>query len=447
MFTNKIKILVAILFCVQTVQAQIVNGVLKQHAGEEITLTGFNNFKTIELSKTVVDSLGCFSLKYPNTYRGMAFLKTANATQVLLLTQPTVTLKGTHLTEKDSLFYGENTVNSNYLNYDKAKAIRDAAWLALKYVQPLYTNEKELSSQKKVAKNIANEIKRLEQADINFRNSLSKTAYLYWFLPMRQLITDMPISYKRYTERLPQNISQFRSINFNNPNFKTSGLLKELIEGHFMLLESMQQPVDSMYTQMNTSTQYLIDNLLNNEPLLNEVSKELFNYFEKRNLLEASDYLSVSLLSNNECALNDDLAAKLKAYNNLKVGAIAPDITLDSNTKLSNLKTTKLLVFGASWCPHCKTSLTELKKYSELWKTKNVEIIYISIDTDKNAFDEAYKNMPWQSYCDYNGWDTQAAIDYAITGTPSYFLIGENQKILVRPNSVEHANAWITHKL
>ena len=43
--------------------------------------------------------------------------------------------------------------------------------------------------------------------------------------------------------------------------------------------------------------------------------------------------------------------------------------------------------------------------------------------------------------------DTPAAKDYYITGTPTYFLLDENNKILARPNSVEHANVLIDFRL
>ena len=122
-------------------------------------------------------------------------------------------------------------------------------------------------------------------------------------------------------------------------------------------------------------------------------------------------------------------------------------ITLNNKQKLSEIKTNKLVVFGASWCPNCKTDALELLKFYDSWKEKNVEIIYISIDTDKTAFETAYKNAPWQTYCDYKGWETKAAKEYYISGTPTYFLLDVDNKILVRPNSVAHANTWIEYKL
>jgi hypothetical protein len=135
---------------------------------------------------------------------------------------------------------------------------------------------------------------------------LPKEAYLYWFLPKQLLVHRMPATARRYTERLPKDITQFRSINFSNPNFKTSGLFRELIEGHYMLLENMGQSLDSIAIEMNKSTEYLITNLKDNEVLLNTVSEKLFNYFEKHSLFAASEYLAVRMLANNQCVLNDD---------------------------------------------------------------------------------------------------------------------------------------------
>jgi peroxiredoxin len=427
--------------------AQTLTGNLKNHAGQQINLTGLNYYQAIELAKDTIDAAGNFTLNYPKNYMGMGILKTQdNNSLVLMLTEPNIQLKGTHVTEADSLVYSNSNNNTLFLNYAKARGIREAAWVALKYLQPLYQNQKELQNQTQLANQITTEITRLEQKDTDFLKQLDANSYLHWFIPMRTLVNEMPKTYNRYTERIPQNIQQFRSIDFKHPNFKTSGLFKELIEGHYMLLENMGQSIDSINVQMNLSTKHLINNLQENDSLLNKVSNNLFNYFEKRSLFTASEYLSVSLLTNNQCALTEDLAAKLESYRKMKVGNIAPDILLNNN-KLSDVKTNKLVVFGASWCPNCKTEALELLKHYDAWKTKNVEIIYISIDTDKTAYETAYKNAPWQTYCDFKGWQTQAAKDYYITGTPSYFLLDADNKILVRPNSVAHANAWITQKL
>ena len=443
---QKMKYIILVLLLTTSVntQSQTLKGTLKQHAGQQISLTGFNYYKTLDLATTVVDSLGNFSLNYPKNYKGMGVLKTQdNSSLVIALTTQNISLKGNHLKEPDSLVFANSTNNTNFNHYAKAQGLYGNALSALKYLDDLYQKEPLFSNQTRIKIAIEKEQYRIKKEDADFIASLDKTSYVRWFIPYRKLIQEMPSIVKTKPQRIPEAIQQFRAMDFNHPNFKTSGLFKELIEGHYMLLENMGQPLDSVYSQMNLSTQHLIDNLQQNDSLLNTVGSNLFNYLEKRSLFKASEFLSVSLLNNKQCALEANLAAKLESYRKMKVGNIAPEIELDANKKLSDFKTNKLVVFGASWCPTCEKANAGLKKYENAWKTNNVEIIYISIDTDKTAFNEAYKNTPWQTYCDYKGWDTQAAKDYYITGTPSYFLLDDNNKILVRPNSVEHANAWI----
>ena len=94
----KYIILTVLLSTSLVLHCQTLNGTLEQHAGQQISLTGFHYYQSLELSKTIVDSLGHFSLHYPKEYTGMAVLKTQdNSSLVVALTTPHIRLKGTHL--------------------------------------------------------------------------------------------------------------------------------------------------------------------------------------------------------------------------------------------------------------------------------------------------------------------------------------------------------------
>lgn len=129
---------------------------------------------------------------------------------------------------------------------------------------------------------------------------------------------------------MPANIAQFRSIDFTNPNFKTSGVFKQLIEGHYFLLENMGQSLDSIAVQMNASIAYIINNIKHNGRLLNSVSTALLSLFKKRSLFKAATYLSETLLNLKECTcvLDQSLQNKLQKYEVLKEANTAPDIQL-----------------------------------------------------------------------------------------------------------------------
>lgn len=69
-------------------------------------------------------------------------------------------------------------------------------------------------------------------------------------------------------------------------------------------------------------------------------------------------------------------------------------------------------------------------------------MVYVSLDTDKTEFESQYKTKPWETFCDFKGWDTQAAKDYYVNATPTCILLDKNLKILLHPKSVAHASAW-----
>ena len=425
-----------------------ITGNLKHHAGQELTLKGFNDFKPELLSGTTIDSLGNFMLIYPNGYSGMGILETEDkSSMVFVLTEPNLKITGTHLKEKDSLTFINTKENSTLIQYFKDYGQRQRASSAWGFLKEEYQKDRVFINQKETLKIINTELNRLEKEDTNYLNALDKDTYVSWFLPLRKLVNDMPIIFRHKVEQIPEAIKKFREIDFNNPKFKTSGLLRGLIEGHYIMLENMGQTSDSRYAQMNISTDYLIGNLSENKTLLSEVGAHLFDYLEKRSLHKASGYLAVKLLSDDTCGLEDKLTNKLESYRKLKVGKTAPNITFTDNTKLSERNTNILLVFGASWCPKCEEEAIKLNEYYNAWKEKDVEVIYMSIDTDKADFESAYKNMPWKTDCSFMGWESQAVKDYHVFATPTYFLLDKDLKIVLRPNSIEQTHSWLNLKI
>jgi thiol-disulfide isomerase/thioredoxin len=306
---------------------------------------------------------------------------------------------------------------------------------------------------------IVDELKRLKQQDSDELKSISTDLYVSYFLPLRKLIDDAPLSVQLYPKRIPKLISEFRKIDFNGKRLYNSGLISTLIENHYLLLENSGKPLDSIYHQMNISTDYLISSLEGNDSLLNEVTNYLFDFLEKRSLFSASEYLALKMLTQNSCTLNDDLTKQLETYRIMKVGNIAPDIIftgkkifhqieIPSSLKLSTMNNKySLIVFGASWCTKCKEEIPKLTKNYVKWKQKGVEVVFISLDKNPEEFIEFTKEFPWLSVCDFKSWDTQAAQDYHVFSTPTMFLLDRDFKILLRPKSVEQADVWVNHKL
>jgi hypothetical protein len=143
-------------------KAQALKGTLTQHKGQTISLTGFNYYKALDLDKTVADSLGNFSLNYPENYKGMGILKTQdNSSLVIVLKKSKTQITGTHLKEAASLQFINSAENNQFIKYAKAYTQGKQAHSAWRYLKPKYENQQTLKTQKKVLQTIHKELERL----------------------------------------------------------------------------------------------------------------------------------------------------------------------------------------------------------------------------------------------------------------------------------------------
>jgi thiol-disulfide isomerase/thioredoxin len=130
-------------------------------------------------------------------------------------------------------------------------------------------------------------------------------------------------------------------------------------------------------------------------------------------------------------------------------GKTAPKIVFYNATKpyASSIDITSkyvLVVFGASWCIKCQEEIPKLKPFYENWKTKyELEIVYISLDTELNSFKKFSADFPWLSSCELKGWESASAIDYCVFSSPTMYLLDSHNTILMKPNSEKQIQAWL----
>ncbi len=151
----------------------------------------------------------------------------------------------------------------------------------------------------------------------------------------------------------------------------------------------------------------------------------------------------------------NDLQTRLEKYAELSVGKPGPEFSVpDLNgtiTKLLDVKSEYTLVlFWASWCPHCAESLPQINQIYQSVSRDKLEIIAISLDKEKPEWETAVAelNFAWKNCCDFKGWDSQVAIDYNVYATPTMFLLDKNKNIVAKPITFsELKNALISEKI
>jgi thiol-disulfide isomerase/thioredoxin len=176
---------------------------------------------------------------------------------------------------------------------------------------------------------------------------------------------------------------------------------------------------------------------------------------EKRSLFQASEYLALKLLNEKSCTLNTDLAAQLESYRSMKPGNYAPDFEFKNDIiasgyetsnlqKLSDLKSNyTVVIFGASWCPQCPQELSQIMPKYQKWKEQNLEVVFVSLDENKDIFRSFAGVFPFISICDYQKWESPVVKSYSVFATPTIYLLDKNLKILLRPASVNQLDSWV----
>ena len=135
-------------------------------------------------------------------------------------------------------------------------------------------------------------------------------------------------------------------------------------------------------------------------------------------------------------------------------GAKAPDFTLyDVNGNPVTMSTVKgkikIVDFWASWCGPCRLNNPALRKLYDEFHEKGLEIIGVSLDTDKAAWEKAIKKdgLVWVNISSLKGWECDVVSLYNITGVPSLFILDEYNNIMATGLRDEQLRAFLKENL
>ncbi|MPM48651.1 Thiol-disulfide oxidoreductase ResA [bioreactor metagenome] len=166
----------------------------------------------------------------------------------------------------------------------------------------------------------------------------------------------------------------------------------------------------------------------------------LLNTFESAGFDEVYLHLFDTYMHSSSCegGIPSEAERKALSIRNLKKGTPAPELTgTDREGKtvsLSDFKgKTVVVMFWESSCMHCREAIPHVL---ELMKS-NPDIVLLSwsVDTLENNWVGGIleENLPEPSISDLKGYDGPFAIDWCVWGTPGFFVIDPEGKIVAKP--------------
>lgn len=443
------KIVLLITLIAQCLTAQTIQGAFPQLKNNEIVLKGYDGFAEKALGTTTTDSLGNFTLNYPKNYRGAAMLQPKEANGlIVLLNNENFQMQWKDMQDFKTLHFTNSPENEAFAQSIALSQETEQKLAGLKYLLPQYETQSDAHIW------LAQETADQENKFPAFIKTLPANSYAAYYLQIRKLIMDMPLTANRYIDRMSQHEIDFKNINFNDDQLWTSGLVAELCNGFYQLMESSHLDIEKVTEHCNRATDVWLKSLANNSTKQQAVAEHVFKWLEKRSLLQAAEYLAKVMLNQTHCVLSEKSINLFEQYRKMGIGNTASNIIFDNKKnilKIKDLKSInskyKLVIFGASWCPNCQIDFPKWKEnYVALKEKYDLEIVYISIDTDKKVFEDYYKESPFITLCDFKGWKTQAAKAYYVFATPTYILLDKDLKVLAKLQSPEHMQAWLEIK-
>jgi thiol-disulfide isomerase/thioredoxin len=189
--------------------------------------------------------------------------------------------------------------------------------------------------------------------------------------------------------------------------------------------------------EMKRAVDNIIDNTKSNAVVGGFVVDFVMRGFEMLQLNEVMQHISEIYTPSVPCS-NEEKSPLKRRLDSQKMttGTAAPLFTLidaaGDSVSLANITNKyKLIVFWASWCPHCEQLLPDLYQWY-LNRDMDIEVIAVSIDDNQDDWRAFVKErgFNWINCNEPEKWDGKVATEYNLFGTPTMFLLDKGNRII-----------------
>ena len=243
---------------------------------------------------------------------------------------------------------------------------------------------------------------------------------------------DAPTYFNNYKK------NYFKAIDFSNPVLQNSSFLMDSALSYTFIFVDKQLE--------NSSYKNNIDDVVRVTSKVKAIQKSilevLWNQFKERNNEEVANYISSTYLEKLLDPVKDKtLLTDMKTFQKTAIGTVAPDFSWPSkqgSDKLSQLsgKDYYVVTFWSSTCSHCFEELPVLKDY--IANKPNIQVLAIGLEDERPNWEKTIADYPeFTQIYGYGKWNNPTSVTYGVTGTPSFFVLDKDKKIIAKPEDVK----------
>jgi thiol-disulfide isomerase/thioredoxin len=196
----------------------------------------------------------------------------------------------------------------------------------------------------------------------------------------------------------------------------------------------------------------VVDTILNkakvNQLVYQYITECLIDRFKELGFSEVIDYIVGHYVIKDDLCLDEKLPnsiqQRIDQSKSFLVGVKVPHILIPDSAgneiDLDNINSDIILIlFYASWCPHCQRLLPNINDLYMNQKEMKVKIFAVSLDTNKSDWLNYLRkyNYNWINVSDLKGGYGKAVRDYKIYATPAMFLVNDKKELIAIPANIE----------
>ena len=247
-----------------------------------------------------------------------------------------------------------------------------------------------------------------------------------------------------------QTTNYFKNIDFNNKILQSSNLLLD------KSLAYIYSVVNEDFTKQKNYS-FNIDQVVEKTSFANPIFRKSFlekmwQKFVSNDDIIVANYLAERHLIPLANQQNDtSLALKLTQFKNLSIGNSAPDFILDESgqKKISTLDVAEnyILVFWSSGCSHCLKELPQLHSLSQNLNSTKFKVVAVGLEENNTKWSSEVKKFPnFINTIKLQKWNNKVVKDYALTSTPTYFVLDQNKKFKFKPEGLKDLEAYLNEE-
>ena len=299
--------------------------------------------------------------------------------------------------------------------------------------------------------NAKNEYQNLQNSFLSFTDTLLKNNnYASTLIRVDRFAPlNLELDFQKQRNELIANF--FNDVDFNDLSLIPTNILTTKIIDFL----SIQQTSGQNHDQQIMSIIMGIDNVLYRSSVNFEMYKFVFQYliggFNELGYEDVVDYLTripySEELNCNENQYNE-LQNIVEFNSRVKIGSHAKNISgktiFDDDFDLYSIDNEYIVVYFWSYsCEHCRENIRQFKSFLE--ENPDVSLVAVSVKGDLKKIKNIVKKNKLDGYFYYDGleWNSPHVNNYAVTATPSFYLLDKDKKIIFKPFDFEELVKFI----